>query len=305
MRRLVRPRRTARARRRRRRERSTRMSRFAIVTDGSVTLPPTFLTSEQVAIAHDHISFGLESYTPGVDLTDAQFYELIRTRKLPPSTSQPSLGDIRDAYEHALRFAKDILVITVDATRSGTHATMATAAHSMPGRFAVVDSHTVSGGMGLIVMSCARARRNGSSLDEAEAIARKHAERVRLLAYIDTLDFIKRSGRVPAIRLVIGSLLQIKPIIRFAGGEPEMIDRIRTRSRGLQRLRELILNEMPEGSRAQVYVLHTNSPEDAGALGEWARRTFHCIEYYEQDAGPVLATHVGPGVVALGFLKED
>ena len=281
------------------------MSRFALVTDGSVTLPPTFLTSEQVAIAHDHISFGLESYTPGVDLTDAQFYELIRTRKLPPSTSQPSLGDIRDAYEHALRFAKDILVITVDATRSGTHATMATAAHSMPGRFAVVDSHTVSGAMGLIVMSCARARSKGASLEDAEALARKYAERVRLLAYIDTLDFIKRSGRVPAIRALIGSLLQIKPIIRFAGGEPAMIDRVRTRSRGLQRLRELVLAELPEGSRAQMFVLHTNSASDARELGEWARRTFHCIEYYEQDAGPVLATHVGPGVVGIGFFQED
>ena len=281
------------------------MSRFAIVTDGSVTLPPSFLSSEQVAVAHDHISFGMDSYTPGVDLTDAQFYDLIHSRKEPPSTSQPSLGDIRDAYEQALRTSKDVLVITVDATRSGTHATMATAAHSMPGRFAVVDSHSVSGAMGLIVMACARARRNGASLQEAEALARKCSERVRLLAYIDTLDYIKRSGRVPAIRVLIGSLLQIKPIIRFAGGEPEMIDRIRTRSRGLHRLHELILAELPEGSRAQVYVLHTNSPDDASALGEWARRTFHCVEYYEQDAGPVLATHVGPGVVAMGFFKED
>ena len=78
-----------------------------------------------------------------------------------------------------------------------------------------------------------------------------------------------------------------------------------TRSRGLQRLRELILSELPEGSRAQVYVLHTNAPADASDLGEWARRTFHCVEYQEQDAGPVLATHVGPGVVAMGFFRED
>src|SRR5919197_104217 len=139
-----------------------------------------------------------------------------------PGTSQPSLGDIRDAYESALQASKDVLVITVDATRSGTHATMATAAHSMPGRFAVVDSHTVSGAMGLIVMSCARARRKGASLEEAEALARRLAERIRLLAYIDTLDYLKRSGRVPAVRLLLGSLLQIKPIIRFPGGEPAM-----------------------------------------------------------------------------------
>ena len=281
------------------------MSRFAIVTDGSVTLPPAFLKEQQVAIAHDHIGFGADSYTPSVDLTDDQFYEMIRTRKEHPSTSQPSLGDIRDAYEAALRFAKDVLVVTVDATRSGTYGTMSTAAQSMPGRFSIVDSRSVAGPMGLIVMSCARARQGGASLEDASALARKLAERVRLLAYIDTLEFLKRSGRVSAVGALVGSLLQVKPIIRFAGGEPAVADKIRTRSRGIARLKELAVADLGAGSRAQVYVLHTNSPDDARELGQWARRTFHCVEYFEQEAGPILATHVGPGVVAIGYIKED
>ncbi len=281
------------------------MSRFAIATDGSVTLPPAFLKEHEVAIAHDHISFGMDSYTPNVDLTDEQFYEMLRTRKEHPSTSQPSLGDIRDAYEAALRVARDVLVVTVDATRSGTHGTMSTASQAMDGRFAFVDSRSVSGGLGLIVMACARARQSGASLGEAAALGRKLAQRVQLLAYIDGLDFIRRSGRVPAVQALIGSLLQIKPILRFAGGEPEVIDKVRTRSRGMARLKELAAGALGEGSRAQVYVLHTNDPQDARELGQWARRTFHCIEYFEQEAGPVLATHVGPGVVALAFIKEE
>lgn len=281
------------------------MNRFAIVTDGSVTLPLGFAKEHQIAIAHDHIGFGMDSFTPHVDLTDERFYELIRTRKEHPTTSQPSLGDIRDAYEEALADAKDVLVITVDATRSGTFGTMSTAAQSMAGRFIVVDSKSVSGGLGLIVMSAARARRNGASLEEAAALARKLAERIRLIAYIDTLEFLKKSGRVSAVRALLGSILSIRPILRFAGGEPEIVDRVRTRSRGLQRLRELVTAELGEGSRVQVYVLHTNAPEDAREAGQWARRTFHCVEYFEQDAGSVLATHVGPGVVAMGVLKED
>ncbi len=280
------------------------MSRFAIVTDGSVTLPPAFLKDQQVAIARDHISFGMDSYTPNVDLTDQQFYEIIRTRKEHPSTSQPSLGDIRDAYEEALRHSRDVLVVTVDATRSGTHGTMSTAAQSLPGRFVVVDSRSVSGGLGLIVMACARARQNGASLEEAAALAKKLAERIRIIVCIDTLEFIGKSGRVPAVQLIVGSLLRIKPILRFAGGEPEIVDKVRTRSRGIARLKELVTAELGEGSLAQLYVLHTNAADDARAVGEWARRTFHCVEYFEQDAGPVLATHVGPGVVAVGFFKE-
>ncbi len=281
------------------------MSRFALVTDGAVTLPPRFLEEHEVAIAHDHISFGMDSYTPYVDLTDERFYELLRTRKEHPSTSQPSLGDIRDAYESALRISKDVLVITVDATRSGTHGTMRTAAQSLAGRFEFVDSRSVSGGQGLIVMACARARQRGASLEEAAALGRRLAERVRLFAYIDGLDFIRRSGRVPAVQGLIGSLLQIKPMIKFAGGEPVVVDRVRTRSRGLARLRELVAESLGVGSLAQVFVLHASAPNDARELGEWARRTFHCVEYFEQEAGSVLATHIGPGIVGAGIIKED
>jgi DegV family protein with EDD domain len=280
------------------------MNRFALVTDGSVTLPPGFTKEHQIAIAQDHVSFGMDSYTPHVDLSAEKFYELIRTRKEHPSTSMPSLGDIRNAYEEALRHAKDVLVVTVDATRSGTYGTMSTAAQSMPGRFALVDSRSVSGGLGLIVLACARARQKGVQLEEAAAIARKLAERVRLIAYIDTLEYLKRSGRVSAVRALVGSILSIRPVLRFAGGEPEILDRVRTRSRGIARLKEIVTAELGEGSRAQVYVLHTNAADDAREVGQWARRTFHCVEYYEQDAGPILATHVGPGVVAVGLIKE-
>jgi DegV family protein with EDD domain len=281
------------------------MGRFAIVTDGSVTLPEGFAKAQQVAIAHDHISFGMDSFTPYVDLTHERYYELIRTRKEHPSTSQPSLGDIRDAYEAALKYSNEVLVITVDATRSGTFGTMSTAAQSLPGRFEMIDSRSVSGGLGLMVMAAARARQQGRSLDEAAALVRGMAAKVNLIAYIDTLEFLKKSGRVSAVQALVGSILSVRPLLRFAGGEPVILDRVRTRSRGLARLREVVATDIGEGSRAQVYVLHTNSPDDGRELGAWARRTFHCVEYFEQDAGPVLATHVGPGVIALAFVKED
>lgn len=279
--------------------------KFAIVTDGSVTLPSDFTRQHQVAIAHDHIGFGMDSFTPGVDLTDERFYELIRSRKEHPSTSQPSLGDIRAAFDEALRHSKDVLVATVDQTRSGTFGTMSAAAQSLPGRFEIVDSRSVSGGLGLIVMAAARARQDGASFDEAVALARALAQKVQVIAYIDTLDYMKRGGRVSAVTAMVGSILSIRPVLRFAGGEPEILERVRTRSRGIERLREEVVRALKEGSRAQVFVLHTNAAADARQLGIWARRTFHCVEYFEQEAGPVLATHVGPGVVGIGLIAED
>lgn len=279
--------------------------KFALVTDGAVTLPAEYVREHQIAIAHDHISFGMDSYTPLADLTDERFYELIRSRKDHPSTSQPSLGDIRSAFDEALRHSKDVIAVTVDQTRSGTFGTMSTAAQSLPGRFEIVDSRSVSGGQGLIVMAIARARQDGASFEEAASLARSLAQRVRVLAYIDTLDYLKRSGRVSAVAGLVGSILSIRPLIKFAGGEPEVIEKLRTRSRGLERLRESVKETVKEGSRVQAFVLHTNAADDARQLGVWARRTYHCVEYFEQEAGAVLATHVGPGVVGIGLIPEE
>lgn len=281
------------------------MKKFSIVTDGSVTFPSSFRWQGEVAIAHDHIGFGVDSYTPEVDLTAAQFYDMLRTRREHPTTSQPSLGDVRDAYEEAVRDGeRDVLVITVDRTRSGTYSSMSTSAQSMQGNFVVVDSRSVSGGLGMIVMACVRARQEGRSFEETVELARSLASRVQLIVYIDTLEFLRRSGRVPAIRALLGSLLRVKPILKFAGGEPEILDRVRTRSRGAERVKELATAAVGAGARVRVFALHTNAPEEGREIGKWARENFHCLDYYEEEAGPVLATHVGPGVFGLGLIPE-
>jgi DegV family protein with EDD domain len=203
--------------------------------------------------------------------------------------------------------ARDVLVITMDGNpkRSATHSIVKSAAQAMDGNFVVVDSKSVSGGLGFIVSACARARREGRSFEETVALAQRLSGKSVLLVYVDTLEFLRRGGRVPAAQALFGSLLHIKPILRFGEGDPEPIERVRTRSRGLERVRALALGEVGAGKRARMCVLHTKSPDDAQAMADWVQQTFHCSEFFREEAGPVLAVHVGPGVVAVGYLREE
>jgi DegV family protein with EDD domain len=284
------------------------VNRFAIVTDGTCTLPGSFFQENDVQLIPLHVIFGADDYVSGVTLSHQQFYEMLASRREHPTTSAPSLGDCHEVFERVLATGtRDVLVITMDGNpkRSATHSIVKSAAQAMTGNFVVVDSKSVSGGLGFIVSACARARREGRSFQETVDLAQRLSGQSVLLVYVDTLEFLRRGGRVPAAQALFGSLLHIKPILRFGEGDPEPVERVRTRSRGLQRVRELALAEVGAGKRARMCVLHTKSPDDARAMADWVQQTFHCSEFFREEAGPVLAVHVGPGVVAVGYLRDE
>lgn len=283
------------------------MSRFAIVTDGTCMLPPAFYVEHGVRLLPMHVNFDERQYTDGVDLTRDRFYELLASSRGLPGTSAPSLGECRTVYEQVTSDGTpDVLVVTVSSDLSGTFSIATTAAQAMAGsNVVVVDSRTVAGGMGLVVSACVRARREGRSFEETVALARRLAGRARIYVYIDTLEFIQRSGRMTRLQAIFGSLLQVKPLAQVRNGVIEPLDRVRTRARGIARLKELTTKEIGEGKRVRLCVLHTNAPEAAEELAEWAQAAFHCVEFFVGEGGPTLAAHVGPGVLATCFLKEE
>ena len=281
---------------------------FAIVVDGTTVLAPEARRDLDIRFLPLHVSFGAESYTAGVDLTSEQFYARIAQPNAKPTTSQPSIGECREVYEQAVRDGYDkILVLTVATEFSGTFSVASTTGGQILGtEIVVVDSRTTAGSIGLIATACARARRAGRSLAETAALARTLAERAQLLALIDTLDFLRRSGRISGAAAIFGSLLSVKPILELAHGRADSIDRARTREKGMALLKELIAARIPAGSRIHASTLHCNAPDKALALGEWVQTEFHCVEYWSDEAGPVLAAHAGPGTVALcWYLEED
>ncbi|HUQ17395.1 MAG TPA: DegV family protein [Candidatus Saccharimonadales bacterium] len=280
---------------------------FAIVVDGTTVLAPDARRDLDIRFLPLHVSFGAESYTAGVDLTSEQFYARIAQPNAKPTTSQPSIGECREIYEAAVGDGYDkMLVLTVATEFSGTYSVASTTAGQiLDTEIVVVDTHTTAGSIGLIATACARARQAGRSLAETATLARTLSDRAQLLALIDTLDFLRRSGRISGAAAMFGSLLSMKPILEIAHGKAESIDRARTREKGMALLKELITARIPAGSRIHASTLHCNAPERARALGEWVQQQYHCVEYWTDEAGPVLAAHAGPGTVALCWYREE
>jgi DegV family protein with EDD domain len=280
---------------------------FAIIIDGTTVLPQSMRRELDMRTLPLHVSFGAESYTADVDLTADQFYEKIKDPKAKPTTSQPSIGECRDVYEQAVRDGyKDMLVIAVATEFSGTFSVATTTAlQIIDTNIVVVDSRSTASTIGLIATACAKARRAGRSLEQTAELARDLANKTNLLALIDTLDFLRRSGRISGAAAAFGSLLSLKVILDLREGKADAIEKVRTRERGMTTLQGLVEARTPPGTRIHAAILHANAPDRARLLGEWVQERYHCVEYWVDEAGPVLASHAGPGTVALGWYQEE
>jgi DegV family protein with EDD domain len=281
--------------------------RFAIVIDGTACLTDDIEREFDIRWLPLHVDIGKESFTANVDLSAEQFYAKIAAPGVLPGTSQPSMGECRDVYDAIVNAGTTkLLVLTVATELSGTFSVATTTAQAMPGvRIEVIDSRSLAGGISLIATAVGRLRRSGGSFDEAVALARKMAGRIQILAVADTLEYLKRSGRVSGAAALFGSMLQVKPILEVKDGVVHPMDKVRTRDKAVARLKEVVSQRVPAGSRIHACTLHTNDPERARALGEWVQEQFHCVEHWIAEAGPVIGARAGPGVVGLCWYRED
>ncbi len=277
------------------------------MVDGSASLGAEVQRDLDIRLVPQHVLFGDTGYTPGVDLTPADFYAKLAAAKSIPTTSAPSFGECLDVYRLLVSEGhKEIIMLTVIAEKSVTNAVAKAAADQTSGaRIEVIDTRSVAGGLGLIATACARARRDGRSFDQAVELARRLAGKVVILALIDTLDYLKKGGRVSGASATFGSLLSIKPIVEVKAGEAVLIEKTRTHERGLAKLKELIEQRVPVDTRIHACALHTNDPERARVLGDWAQERFHCVEYWIAEAGPIIGTQAGPGVAGLCWYREE
>lgn len=292
------------------------MSRFQIVIDGTAAL------SEDLARAHDIRWLPLKvilndqafvAATSAADagkpthLTPAEFYRRIVPKDVKPETSAPNIEECLSVYDDALATgAREIVVLTIATELSATYSVAATTAQQRAdrARIEVIDTRSLAGGISLIATALSRLRERGGSFDEAVALARKMAGTIQVLATADTLEYLRRSGRVSGGAALFGTLLAVKPILEVANGVLHPIDKVRTRDKAVARMKEIFSKRTPEGTKIHACVLHTNDPERARALGEWVQERYHCAEYYLAEAGPVIGARGGPGVIGLCWYEE-
>jgi DegV family protein with EDD domain len=281
--------------------------KFGIVVDGTACLTKELEREFDIRWLPLHVDIGKESYTANVDLSAEEFYKKIAAPGILPGTSQPSMGECRDVYDSLVHDGiTKFLVFMVASELSGAYSVAATTAQAMPGvRIEVIDSRSLAGGISLIATAVGRLRRDGGSFDDAVTLAHRMRGRIQILAVADTLEYLKRSGRVSGAAALFGSVLQVKPILEVREGIVQPLDKVRTRDRAVARMKEVISERVPEGARIHACTLHTNDPDRARALGEWVQERFHCVEHWVAEAGPVIGARAGPGVVGLCWYREE
>lgn len=280
---------------------------YAIVVDGTACLTKELEREFDIRWLPLHVDIGKETFTANVDLSAEQFYAKIAAPGVLTGTSQPSMGECRDVYDGIVREGiKKLLVLTVATELSGTYSVATTTAEAVPGAdIKVIDTRSLAGGISLIATAVGRLRRAGGSFEDAVALAERMKGRIPILAVADTLEYLKRSGRVSGAQALFGSMLQVKPILEVGDGKVHPIDRIRTRDKAVTRMKEIVLERVPKGARIHACTLHTNEPERASALGEWVQENYHCVEHWIAEAGPVIGARAGPGVVGLCWYVEE
>ncbi len=273
----------------------------AIVTDTCHYLTPELLAENEIHQVSLYVHRGDETLRE-IDITDldAYYQRLARDPDLP-TTSQPSIGDFLAVYEPLLESGHEIVSIHLAGGMSGTVRSAEQAREQLDGRaerIHVLDSKSACGGEGLVVLAAAAAARAGG--DAAAVVERFHAARAQLKLWfaIDTLEYLRRGGRIAGAQAWLGSALKIKPILTVES-EITPIERVRTSRRAFERMAELLRTCQESGADGWM-VQHIQAPAEAARLAERGREIFGTEPLIVSEIGPVIGTHVGPGLLGAG-----
>lgn len=276
----------------------------AVVCDSTCYLPSELVAARGIQMISLYVSVDGDQQRE-VDIDDyAAFFERLRASESGATTSQPSIGDFLAVYEPLLEAGREIVSIHISAGISGTFEAAAQARERLieedkgGERIRVMDSRSAAGGMGLCALGASAAALAGADAEGAVARAEETRQALKMWFAIDTLEYLRRGGRIGGARAWIGSALKIKPILTLEE-EITPVERVRTRARSLERLRGYARQRHESGADGWV-VQHIQDEETAKALIEDCYEIFGCDPAFTSEIGAVLGAHVGPGLLGVG-----
>jgi len=274
-----------------------------IVTDTVADLPSGVIKELGITVIPILVRFGEQVYRDGIDLTSDQFYEKLKESKALPVTSVPSPGTFAEAYDRLAEETDEILAIIVSSKLSGTYevALQSIGLMKRKCRVEVIDSKWATMAQGFIVMEAAKAARAKASLDEVVEITRKTIPRVDFLSTFDTLEYLRRGGRIGKAQAFLGSVLKVNPLITLRGGVVQPAGRLRSRAKAIERLYEFA---MGYSHIDEMAVEDTACPDEAEALVERLSEKFPKERIYRSKMTPAIGTHTGPGLLLVAVFGD-
>jgi DegV family protein with EDD domain len=276
-----------------------------IATDSTAYLPEEVIQRYGIHIIPLKVLFGERTYDECRDLSYEQFYQMLPQSKELPTTSQPAVGEFHELYSRLIQDGSEVISIHISSKISGTVDSALMARKELPeAKISVVDSLSTAMGLELMVIAAAEAVSAGQSRAEVVAMLERMARETRLFFVVDTLEYLQKGGRIGGAAALVGSLLSVKPILCLKDGRIEPLDKVRTKRKAVNRLLDVMVEELGSELPVRVTVGHAMAPEEGQALLEKVRSCLNCSALHIAQIGPTIGTHVGPGTLGLAACTE-
>ena len=279
---------------------------IAVVTDSCASIPPDLVESLRIEIVPYYIHRGNETLRDLVDVSREEFFRWLPTTEVLPTTANPGPGDYLEAFKRVAEWADGVVSIHMTSKGSGAYQSARVAQEMaearLPGlRIEVVDTLQVSMVHGWAAIEAARAAQAGADLDQVVAAARHVADTGCMIQTADTLKYLYMGGRIGRAKHLVGTLLNVKPIIGMEEGIIVPMGQARTRSKAYAKILELMSERGAARHPIKVAVTHVAVPDQAERLLDMVERTFDCRETLISELSPALGVHTGPGLVGVNF----
>lgn len=283
---------------------------IGILTDTTASIPRKLIETLQIEVVPYYVHRGLETLRDGVDVRPAEFAEWLASASRLPTTSNPAPGDYLKGFLNLLGRVKGIIALTMTSRGSGAYQSCRAAIDLLRERapdlqVEVIDTLQVAMSQGWAAIEAARAATRGLTFEEVRRRASEVARQGMMVQTADTLRYLHMGGRIGKAQHLLGSMLNIKPLIGMKDGEIVALGTARSRLKAYRRMVDLMQQRVGEGAAIRVAFTHVGAQEPLERLEALVRERFHCVETLVSELSPALAVHSGPGTVGVSFFPEE
>ena len=271
-----------------------------VVTDSTADLPPEIVKELGITVVPLYILFGHDKFRDRIDISEDEFYNRLVESKVHPTTTQPTPNDFASCYQNLSKNARGIISIHISGKLSGTCNSAIYGAKEVKDGcpIEVIDSGTVSMALGLVVKAAATMAKEGRGLKYIVKEVNRIIKEMDIMVIFDSLKYLAKGGRIGKAKALMGSLLNVKPVLKMKDGEFDPSGRVRKRAEGVVKL---INYAKGAGEVKELAVIHSTTPEEADKLADKIGQAVPGVEIIVSRLGPVLGVHGGPGVLAVAL----
>ncbi len=276
------------------------MAGTAIVTDSAACLSAASVREHQIEVVPYQLVWDGQVYLDGQDLTPGEFYRKFRSCQTYPTTATPTAGHFAAAYRRAAERADSIAVLVLPQTLTSTYLVARQAAEGFDIPIQIVDAGTAACAQGFVVLAAARAANGGASLQQVVAAAEDCRARVGMFFAMETLEHLRRGGRIGRAATLLGARLSIQPVLTLAGGQVQPVAVHQRRRSAIDRVVKEV-HRAVKGRPIRAAIFHADVPAEAAQLADRVQHEFHCVECAVSEFTPVMGAHTGPGIIGICY----